>query len=117
MSGLHLLRVASFSKHTIMEEEPARVAEAEFFGVRVPEGEKVVVGVAEDDYEMHFETYHLTQARTPAVFCMHGAATLLPPLRHRRSPAKPPQPGVHSSSELHGRVCDACAPVAHHCSC
>jgi hypothetical protein len=49
----------------MLEEEPARVAEAEFFGVRVPEGESVVVGVAEDDFDMHFETYHLTQACTP----------------------------------------------------
>ena len=60
-----------------MEEEPARVAEAEFFGVRVPEGENVVVGVAEDDFDMHFETYHLTQARTPE--------SLVPPPCMRRS--------------------------------
>ena len=50
-----------------MEQEGSQDPEAEFFGVRVPEGEIAVVGVAETDFhDITFETYHLTQACTPA---------------------------------------------------
>ncbi len=45
-----------------MEPEGSHFPEAEFFGVRVPEGENVVVGVAETEEDQMFETYHLTQA-------------------------------------------------------
>ena len=49
-----------------MEPEGSHFPEAEFFGVRVPEGEHVVVGVAETEEDQMFETYHLTQACPPA---------------------------------------------------
>lgn len=48
-----------------MDEEESHVPEAEFFGVRVPEGKIVVVGVAETEPDAALETYHLTQACPP----------------------------------------------------
>ena len=48
-----------------MEPEGSHFPEAEFFGVRVPEGEIVVVGAVENEEDTIVETYHLTQACPP----------------------------------------------------